>query len=236
MNKKYYNSNEFQKCVNYFSENSLGKLDKEKIESLGAKFLNEEETWKLPFQNLFETLISYSDGEQVLNQSLPLPMWCNIAFPYELDEHEDIFIEDKTLEQIITQFINQNFNSEKFIFSGNSNSCITITIKEFKYEYFNIINKHNSNSSIILFDKNFNKAFIYTYRSSISIITQELEADKFILDGKSRKFWGDFFCKHYQAGYRWAMADGRLYTKEDFKYLISDYGGRLSHALPSFNV
>lgn len=222
MNKGFFKYKAYEHCQKYLHETESFLGIEEAVKQLGGEFLNFDEANSIKFWKLFNVI-----DEKNSYEALPLSTSCNVPFPYDLDEHEDLLIGENNLEELISNYINASFTEEKFIFSCDPNTYFAIKFKSFDYRFFYIIQDHHTENSLILFDRNIENSFIQNFTMNISILSFKEEPIEFTMAGKNIDFWGSFFREHYQEGVRWLSISG-------YNHLVKNYGPILSVELPEF--
>jgi hypothetical protein len=174
----------------FFLDSALAFFEKE-----GVSKLSRPEAEELNIQDIFN---SYAVEKNWL--ATPKTSMINIPIPYEALDHDEKSIGAHTISELITNHINSNFLSEKYIVSGRPDIFIGLKFNKFSYDIISEIAPGHLTTPIILLDSRMDRVFFFEYDLGINSYSRSKSLHSEYLGGIDDAKWTSFFNENFLTG------------------------------------
>ena len=185
---------------------SIYSEQRKKLLDLGASFLTIEESNKINFPKLFDSL-RFRNDEFDSYLALPKREFINLALPYEVYEHKERKVDGVSFAALIEKYVNDTFEETKFIFSANPDDFLALKFTNYSFGLLSVLFCTHPNTPIVLFDGSLKKVILFHFDLRITILSRHpnLAAEK--VNNKEDQYWIDFFNENFVS----AVSQGNQY-------------------------
>lgn len=135
-------------------------------------------------------LISLAFPNTDLNNAIPIP--------FEIAEHENRIVADKSIQEIIEIHVERHFSGKKFLFSTNPRDCLCLEFNKFSYEdYLYVFEGTHLTTPFCLFDETVENCIYFDFDLSLTVFLRKKELPNIELGGLPKSFWFNLFEQNF---------------------------------------
>ena len=132
--------------------------------------------------------------------AIPNPNRINTPIPFEPMDHKEHFVDGRSLEEILENYISDNFSKKKYLFSADPNVFLAIELGIFSYSILENLYTGHMTTPIVVFDDELLHAIYFENDFAINTISIDNSCGYEVVGEMDRTFWVNYFNANFLEG------------------------------------